>query len=148
MSSWSFCLKVLLVGLHCVIVVFTDHTHFLKDFILCHLHSIMHLFYNILYNDCHHRSAVNYQMRAYIWLLHSFQIYPGIQYRLPCTPSTIFHGCQIVHWYHQNVKGRFLKKLTWALWKCMVSMATHSRFENGGMPTKVLKSQLLLIFDY
>ena len=26
-------------------------------------------------------------------------IYPGIQFRLPCTPPrTIFHGCQIVHW--------------------------------------------------
>ena len=23
--------------------------------------------------------------------------YPGIQFRLPCTPRTIFHGCQIVH---------------------------------------------------
>ena len=26
--------------------------------------------------------------------------------------------------------------------KCMVSMATHRGFENGGMPTKVLISQL------
>ena len=26
--------------------------------------------------------------------------------------------------------------------------ATHSGFENGGMPTKVLISQLLLILDY
>ena len=30
----------------------------------------------------------------------------------------------------------------------IVSMATHSGFENGGMPTKVLISQLLLILDY
>ena len=30
----------------------------------------------------------------------------------------------------------------------MVSMATHSDFENGGVPTKVLISQLLLIIDY
>ena len=32
-----------------------------------------------------------------------------------------------------------------AVRKCMVSMATHSGFENGGMPTKLLISQLLLI---
>ena len=25
-------------------------------------------------------------------------IFPGIQFRLPCTPRTIFHGCQIVYW--------------------------------------------------
>ena len=30
----------------------------------------------------------------------------------------------------------------------MISMATQSGFENGGMPTKVLISQLLLILDY
>ena len=30
----------------------------------------------------------------------------------------------------------------------MVSMATHSGFENDGMPTKVLISQLLLILDF
>ena len=41
-----------------------------------------------------------------------------------------------------------LKNLVWAMQKCMVSMATHSGFENGGMPTKVLISQVLLILDY
>ena len=42
-----------------------------------------------------------------------------------------------------------LKKiLVWAMLKCLVSMATHSGFENVGMPTKVLVSQLLLILDY
>ena len=30
----------------------------------------------------------------------------------------------------------------------MVSMATHSEFEKGGLPTKLLISQLLLILDY
>ena len=32
--------------------------------------------------------------------------------------------------------------------KCMISMATHSGYENGGMPTKLLISQLFLILDY
>ena len=32
--------------------------------------------------------------------------------------------------------------------KCMVSFATHSGFENGGMSTKLLIAQLLLILDY
>ena len=41
-----------------------------------------------------------------------------------------------------------LKKVVWAMWKRMVSMATHSRFENGGMPTKALISKLLLILGY
>ena len=40
------------------------------------------------------------------------------------------------------------KTFVWAMWKCMLSMATHSGFENGGMPTKVLISQLSLILDY
>ena len=31
---------------------------------------------------------------------------------------------------------------------CMVSMATNSEFEKGGLPTKLLISQLLLILDY
>ena len=31
--------------------------------------------------------------------------------------------------------------------KCMVSMATHYRFMNGGVPEKLLISQLLLILD-
>ena len=41
-----------------------------------------------------------------------------------------------------------LKNLVCAKRKCMVSMATNSEFENGGMPTKVLISQLLLITYY
>ena len=32
--------------------------------------------------------------------------------------------------------------------KRVISKATHSGFENGGMPTKLLLSQLLLILDY
>ena len=41
-----------------------------------------------------------------------------------------------------------LKKIGMCYVKCMVSMAIHSGFENVGMPTKVLRSQLLLILDY
>ena len=38
--------------------------------------------------------------------------YPGIQFRLPCTPAprTIFHGCQIVHWDPLDAKQRRPKK--------------------------------------
>ena len=38
--------------------------------------------------------------------------------------------------------------LVWAMCNCMVSMATHRKFEKGGLPTKLLISQLLLIVDY
>ena len=41
-----------------------------------------------------------------------------------------------------------LKNLALAMLKYMVSMATHSGFENGVMPTKFLISQLLLMLDY
>ena len=38
-------------------------------------------------------------------------IYPGIQFRLPCTPPrTIFHGCQIVHWDPLDGKRRCPQK--------------------------------------
>ena len=37
--------------------------------------------------------------------------YPGIQFRLPCTPPrTIFHGCQIVHWDPLDGKRRCPQK--------------------------------------
>ena len=45
-------------------------------------------------------------------------------------------------------EGVFNKHLVWAMCKCVVSMATLSGFENGGMPTKILISPLLLILDY
>ena len=45
-------------------------------------------------------------------------------------------------------KGDLKKNLVWAMLNCMVSMATHSEFEKGGLPTKLLISQLLLILDY
>ena len=38
-------------------------------------------------------------------------------------------------------------KPVWAMRKCTVSMATHNRFKNGGVPAKLLISQLLLILD-
>ena len=46
---------------------------------------------------------------------------------------------------HENLKsmGKSRKKklkLVWAKCKCMASLATHSGFENGGMPRKVLIS--------
>ena len=40
-------------------------------------------------------------------------LYPGIQFRLPCTPPpprTIFHGCQIVHWDPLDGKRRCPQK--------------------------------------
>ena len=48
-------------------------------------------------------------------------------------------------------KGVLKKIYVWAMCNCMVSMATHSKFEKGGgggLPTKLLISQLLLILDY
>ena len=45
-------------------------------------------------------------------------------------------------------EGILQKILVMAMLKCMVSMATHSGFESGGMPTKVHISRLLLILDY
>ena len=45
-------------------------------------------------------------------------------------------------------EGVLKKNLVWAMCNCMVSMATHSEFEKGGLPTKLLISQLLLILDY
>ena len=45
-----------------------------------------------------------------------FPLYPGIQLRLPCTPRTIFHGCQIVHWDPLNAKRKCPQKnLVWAM---------------------------------
>ena len=37
--------------------------------------------------------------------------YPGIQFRLPCTPRTIFHGCQVVYWDPLDAKQRCPKKI-------------------------------------
>ena len=53
-----------------------------------------------------------------------------------------------VHWHPECETKLSSKNLVWAMRKCMVSMATHSGFENGGMPTKLLVSPLLLILDY
>ena len=75
--------------------------------------------------------------------------YPGIQFRLPCIPQDNFSWVPNRLFgppeYETNVSW---KKLVWAILKCMVSMATHSGFENGVMSIKVLISQLLLILDY
>ena len=53
---------------------------------------------------------------------------------LPCTPHrTMLHWCQIVHLDPLNAKRSSPHCiLLWAMCKCMVSMATHGRFENGG----------------
>ena len=33
-----------------------------------------------------------------IYPFSASKLYPGIQFRLPCTPGTIFHGCQFFYW--------------------------------------------------
>ena len=40
------------------------------------------------------------RIRLYVSFFHGrrFLRYTGIQFRLPCTPRTIFHGFQIVYW--------------------------------------------------
>ena len=43
-------------------------------------------------------------------ILKLVSTYPGIQFRLPCTPGTIFHGCQIVLWDPLDAKRRCPKK--------------------------------------
>ena len=75
--------------------------------------------------------------------------YPGIQFRLPCTPRTIFHGCQIVHWDPLNAKRRCPQKKFWfglceIAWFLLQPRANLRR----GLPNKLLISQLLLILDY
>ena len=65
-------------------------------------------------------------------------LYPGIQFRLPCTPpGQFFMGAKLfigTPWM-QN-KGVLKKKFVWAMCNCMVSMANYSEFEKGGLPTK------------
>ena len=76
--------------------------------------------------------------------------YPGIQFRLPCTPpGQFFMGAKLfigTPW--MGNEGVLKKILVWAMWNCMVSMPTHSEFEKGGLPIKLLISQLLLNLDY
>ena len=85
-----------------------------------------------------------------IWEMNQ-NIYPGIQFRLPCTPppGQFFLGAKLfigTPW--MGNEGVLKINLVWAMINCMVSMATHSEFEKGGLPTKLLISQLLLILDY
>ena len=54
-------------------------------------------------------------------------------------PQDSFYGCQIVHWDPLDAKVSS-KQFGLGYVKCMVSMANHRGFENGGMPTKVLIS--------
>ena len=56
-------------------------------------------------------------------------------------PRTIFHGCQIVNWDPLDGKRRCRQK-NFGLGY------VNSEFEKGGLPIKLLISQLLLILDY
>ena len=60
--------------------------------------------------------------------------YPGIQFKFPCTPRTLTHGCQIVHWDLLNAKQSCPQKnFGMGFVKYMVSMATpYMVIENGG----------------
>ena len=77
-------------------------------------------------------------------------IYPGIQFRLPCIPpGQLFMGAKLfIGSLWMENEGVLRNILDWAMCNCMVSMATHSEFEKGDLPTKLLISQLLLILDY
>ena len=79
-------------------------------------------------------------------------LYPSIQFRLPFTPPpppSIFYGCQIVHLDPLDVKRMCPQiKFGMAYWKMHSFHDNPGGFEKGGMPTKVLLSQLLLILDY
>ena len=64
-------------------------------------------------------------------------------------PGQIFMDAKLfigTPWMRNEGVLNFLGVL--AMLKCMVSMATHSGFENWEMPTNELISQLLLILDY
>ena len=68
---------------------------------------------------------------------------------LASPPGQFFMGAKLfigTPW--MGNEGVLKKNLVWAMCNCMVSMATHSEFEKGGLPTKLLISQLLLILDY
>ena len=76
---------------------------------MCHFASyIIMLFQKVIIYDI---SAVGEEgLLAYCDLM-SVEIYPGIQFRLPCTPPrTIFHECQIVHWDPLDGKRRCPQK--------------------------------------
>ena len=67
----------------------------------------------------------------------------------PHPPGKFFMGAKLfigTPWMRN--KGVLKKILVWAMCYCMVSMATHSLFEKGGLPRKLPVSQLLLILDY
>ena len=65
-------------------------------------------------------------------------------------PRAIFYGYQIVYWDPVNAKLSCPKnKLVWAMWKCMVSMATrYMILNNVGRPTKSIVTMVLLIIEH
>ena len=73
----------------------------------------------------------------------------NLGYLAPPPPGQFFMGAKLfigTPW--MGNEGVLKKILVWAMWNCMVSMPTHSEFEKGGLPIKLLISQLLLILDY
>ena len=96
----------------------------------------------------HRPAIVNGAVMGFKRWLEAQHYYPGIQFRLPCTPGQFFMGAKLFIGTSWMRNEGVLKKLVWAMWNCMVSMATHSEFEKGGgLPTKLLISQLLHILD-
>ena len=88
-------------------------------------------------------------------ITNSFKM--GIPYTTASNLTYLVHPgqvlvCQNVPWDPLNAKKKimFLKHYpVWAMWKCMVAMATcNAILNNGGIPTKSIISQLLLTIDY
>ena len=73
--------------------------------------------------------------------------YPGIQFRLPCTPPENFFMCtkMFIGTPWMGNEGVLKKILVWTMWNCMVSMPTHSEFEIGGLPIEFLSFFLLIL---
>ena len=67
---------------------------------------------------------------------------PGSNLGYLAPPGQFFMGAKLFIGTTECETKVHSKMLVWAMKKFMVSMATHSGFENGGMPTKVLISQL------
>ena len=63
--------------------------------------------------------------------------YSPCQLSLPCTHRAFFIECQIVHNDTLKAKKSSKNEPIWAMWKCMVSMATHNAIQEWGYAYKI-----------
>ena len=104
--------------------------------------------YDTSYLNIQHMGAINEHFVIAVFPDHTNTPASNLGYLAP-PPGQFFMGAKLfigTPW--MGNKGVLKKILVWAMWNCMVSMPTHSEFEKGGLPIKLLISQLLLILDY